>query len=105
MSRSASDDVDAATFEALISSASVRFVADPAAPPAASSSRDDALDSSIAARSAVWLARRDERVESTRRALEAARRDEENEASFRPRINAVSTALGATSMGAARARF
>jgi hypothetical protein len=104
MSRSAPDDVDAATFEALISSASVRFVADAPAP-AASSSRDDALDSSIAARSAVWLARRDERVESTRRALEAARRDEENEASFRPRINAVRAAVGATSTGAARARL
>lgn len=94
MSRTSDEGFSAAAFEALISSASVRFVGEPAAPAAAAPRDEASLDSSIAARSAVWLARRDERVESTRRALEAARREEENESSFRPRINAVRALVG-----------
>lgn len=85
------DATAAAAFAALLSDAAARFAGESvdAPPPAPPTLSHDPLDASIAARSAVWLARRDEHIEGTRRALAEARRAEESEASFMPRINAV----------------
>ena len=85
---SADDATAAAAFAALITDAAAIFSVE-ALPPAPPLPSHDPLDASIAARSAVGLARRDEHIEGTRRALAEARRAEESEASFMPRINAV----------------